>query len=120
MLSILPFHHLEGLKSWSDSLPQGLDLPFPDNECNFSNVPLTLGPILLYYAFICFSIKTLEEIKDHWDHFAGAFETFSLWISDKEKQLDGVKSSTLPLEQQIATVKVCVAVLQYNVEVRRK
>lgn len=83
--------------------------PFPDSECNFLNVPSTLGPTLLYYFFICFSIKTLEEIKDHWDNFAGAFETFSLWISDKEKQLDGLKSSTLPLEQQINTVKVpCV------------
>lgn len=45
-------------------------------------------------------------MKTQWDRFGAGFETFSLWISEKEKQLDVLKSSTLPLEQQISTVKV--------------
>lgn len=52
------------------------------------------------------SVKALEEMKTQWDQFGARFETFSLWISEKEKQLDELKSSTLPLEQQINTVKV--------------
>lgn len=55
---------------------------------------------------MCSSVNTLEEMKAQWDHFGSGFETFSLWISEKEKQLDGLKSSVLPLEQQINTVKV--------------
>lgn len=45
-------------------------------------------------------------MKNQWDQFGIAYETFSVWISDKEKQLEVLKSSTLPLEQQISTVKV--------------
>lgn len=55
---------------------------------------------------LCFSVKTLEDMTSQWDKFGAGFESFSLWISDKEKQLDALKSSTLPLEQQINTVKV--------------
>lgn len=65
-------------------------------RCNSCNV--------LLFSF--FSVKTLEEMKTRWDQFGAAFESFSLWISEKEKQLDALKSSTLPLEQQINTVKV--------------
>ncbi len=49
-------------------------------------------------------------MKTQWDRFGAEFETFSLWISDKEKQMDALKSSTLPLEQQIHTVKVTYCV----------
>lgn len=45
-------------------------------------------------------------MKNQWDQFGIAYETFSVWISDKEKQLEVLKSSALPLEQQISTVKV--------------
>lgn len=51
-------------------------------------------------------MKTAEEMKIKWDGFAAEFEAFSSWISDKEKQLDALKGSTLALEQQIETVKV--------------
>lgn len=76
----------------------------PHCTCKIVNAPLTL----LYDLFFSFSIKTLEEIKEHWNRFGSAFETFSLWISDKEKHLDVVKSSALPLEQQINIIKVVV------------
>lgn len=45
-------------------------------------------------------------MKDQWDRFGAGFEAFSLWISEKEKQLDAMKSSILPLEEQIGTLKV--------------
>ncbi|KAF1374585.1 hypothetical protein PFLUV_G00230620 [Perca fluviatilis] len=62
-------------------------------------------------------VKTLEEMKTQWDQFGARFETFSLWISDKEKQLDVLKSSTLPLVQQINTVKAVGAELQERAQV---
>lgn len=63
----------------------------------------------MVYLFFCgfsHSVKCLEEMKTQWDQFGSAYETFSIWISDKEKQLEALKSSALPLEQQISTVKV--------------
>jgi len=45
-------------------------------------------------------------MRAQWDQFGVGFESFSLWISDKEKQLEVLTSSPLPLEQQIVTVKV--------------
>lgn len=62
--------------------------------------------LIYQFLILCCSVKTLEEMKDQWDRFGAGFEAFSLWISDKEKQLDVMKSSTLPLEEQIGTVKV--------------
>ncbi|KAG7263980.1 hypothetical protein CRUP_026781 [Coryphaenoides rupestris] len=50
--------------------------------------------------------QTLEGMRAQWDQFGRGFEAFSAWISDKEKQLDPLKSSSAPLEEQIATVKV--------------
>lgn len=62
---------------------------------------LTMNDLLIF----C-SVKCLEEMKNQWDQFGNAYETFSIWISDKEKQLEVLKSSALPLEQQISAVKV--------------
>lgn len=45
-------------------------------------------------------------MKVQWEQFGAGYEAFSVWISSKEKQLDVVKSPTLPLEEQINTVKV--------------
>lgn len=52
------------------------------------------------------SVKTLEDIKMKWDSFGSEFDAFSSWISEKEKELDSIKSSNEPLEQQIRTAKV--------------
>lgn len=51
-------------------------------------------------------------MKNQWDQFGSQYEKFSVWISDKEKQLEVLKSSALPLEQQIITVKVQYCVFQ--------
>lgn len=53
-----------------------------------------------------FSVKTLEDIQIQWDSFGSEFDAFSTWISEKEKELDSLKSSNEPLEQQISTAKV--------------
>lgn len=71
---------------------------------------------LCYYYYVIFdvmfcmlsgfSVKTLEDIKIQWDSFGCEFDAFSTWISEKEKELDSLKSSNEPLEQQISTAKV--------------
>lgn len=53
-----------------------------------------------------FSVKTLEDIKIQWDSFGSEFDAFSTWISEKEKELDSLKISNEPLEQQISTAQV--------------
>lgn len=53
-----------------------------------------------------FSVKTFEDIKNQWESFGSEFDAFSSWISEKEKELDSLKSSNEPLEQQISTAKV--------------
>lgn len=45
-------------------------------------------------------------MKSQWDRFGTGFESFSSWISEKEKQLDVIKSSNLSLEEQIKALKV--------------
>lgn len=55
---------------------------------------------------LCPSVKTLEEMKDQWHRFGAGFEAFSLWISEKEKQLDAMKCSALALEEQIKNIRV--------------
>lgn len=59
-----------------------------------------------FYTLSCLSVKTLEDIKLQWESFGSEFEAFSSWISEKEKELDSLKSSSEPLEQQISTAKV--------------
>nr|XP_057913481.1 nesprin-1 isoform X6 [Doryrhamphus excisus] len=62
-------------------------------------------------------VKTVEEMKIKWDRFGADFEAFSSWISAKEKQLDSLKGSSLPLERQMETVKAVEAELQERVQV---
>ncbi|XP_034001986.1 nesprin-1-like, partial [Trematomus bernacchii] len=57
-------------------------------------------------------VQTLQQMKTLWMKFSQDFEAFSLWISEKEKQLEVLKSSSLPLEEQISTVKAVSAELQ--------
>lgn len=52
------------------------------------------------------SVENLEGLKEQWNSFWCKFESLSTWISEREKDLDTVKSSNAPLEQQINTVKV--------------
>uniref|UniRef100_A0A8C7ULC6 Spectrin repeat containing, nuclear envelope 1b n=1 Tax=Oncorhynchus mykiss TaxID=8022 RepID=A0A8C7ULC6_ONCMY len=52
------------------------------------------------------STKALDGMKNQWTRFGTEFEAFSSWISEKEKEMDALKSSAAPLGQQINTVKV--------------
>ncbi|KAK6304736.1 hypothetical protein J4Q44_G00253220 [Coregonus suidteri] len=61
--------------------------------------------------------KALDGMKNQWDRLGTEFEAFSSWISEKEKELDALKSSAAPLEQQINTVKAVAAELGDKAEV---
>lgn len=53
-----------------------------------------------------FSIKTMEMVKNKWDHFGKNFEALSIWISEKEKELDALETSSSPMDMQISQIKV--------------
>lgn len=44
-----------------------------------------------------------------WDRFSSESEAFSLWINEKEKELEAVSSTSSldPLDKHISTVEVC-------------
>uniref|UniRef100_A0A672NAB1 Nesprin-1-like n=1 Tax=Sinocyclocheilus grahami TaxID=75366 RepID=A0A672NAB1_SINGR len=56
-------------------------------------------------------VKTLEGMKDQWDSFGSEFEAFSTWITEREREMDALKSSSTPLDQQICTVNERLKVL---------
>uniref|UniRef100_A0A7M4FLZ9 Calponin-homology (CH) domain-containing protein n=1 Tax=Crocodylus porosus TaxID=8502 RepID=A0A7M4FLZ9_CROPO len=51
-------------------------------------------------------IKTMEMVKNKWDHFGSNFEALSIWITEKEKELDTLETSSSPLDMQIGQIKV--------------
>ncbi|KAM7172376.1 nesprin-1 isoform 3-T4 [Macrochelys suwanniensis] len=51
-------------------------------------------------------IKTMEMVKSKWDHFGNNFEALSIWITEKEKELDTLETSSSPLEMQTSQMKV--------------
>ncbi|KAG1946578.1 nesprin-1 [Pimephales promelas] len=62
-------------------------------------------------------VKTLEGMKDQWDSFGSEFEAFSTWITEREREMDSLKSSNAPLDQQICTIKTIREGLQERSEV---
>ncbi|XP_037550764.1 nesprin-1 [Nematolebias whitei] len=61
-------------------------------------------------------VKNLEGMKSQWDRFGAGFEAFSSWISEKEKEVDVIKSSSLPLEEQLKGVKTVGTEVQDRAE----
>lgn len=53
-----------------------------------------------------FSIKTMEMVKNKWDHFGKKCEALSIWITEKEKELDTLETSSSSLDIQINQIKV--------------
>lgn len=53
-----------------------------------------------------FSIKTMEMVKNKWDHFGTNFETLSIWITEKEKELNALETSSSAMDTQINQIKV--------------
>uniref|UniRef100_A0A6I8NCW5 Spectrin repeat containing nuclear envelope protein 1 n=1 Tax=Ornithorhynchus anatinus TaxID=9258 RepID=A0A6I8NCW5_ORNAN len=50
-------------------------------------------------------IKTMEMVKKKWENFGNNFESLSVWITEKEKELDGLETSSSPLDMQISQIK---------------
>lgn len=48
----------------------------------------------------------MEMVKNKWDHFGNNFEALSIWITEKEKELDTLETSSSPLDMQIGQIKV--------------
>ncbi|XP_062833321.1 nesprin-1 isoform X16 [Anolis carolinensis] len=53
-------------------------------------------------------IKTMERVKNKWNHFGKSFEALSTWITEKEKELDALEASSSSLELQINQIKVMI------------
>uniref|UniRef100_A0A8C2JGH1 Calponin-homology (CH) domain-containing protein n=1 Tax=Cyprinus carpio TaxID=7962 RepID=A0A8C2JGH1_CYPCA len=62
-------------------------------------------------------VKTLDGMKDQWDTFRSEFEAFSTWITEREREMDALKTSSTPLDQQICTVKTIREGLQERSQV---
>lgn len=55
------------------------------------------------------SVVQLEMVCMWWERFSSQSEAFSLWINEKDKELDAVNSTSSldPLDKHISTVEVC-------------
>uniref|UniRef100_A0A8B9BQV6 Spectrin repeat containing nuclear envelope protein 1 n=1 Tax=Anser brachyrhynchus TaxID=132585 RepID=A0A8B9BQV6_9AVES len=51
-------------------------------------------------------IKSMEMVKNKWDHFGNNFEALSIWIAEKEKELETLETTSSPLDKQISQIKV--------------
>ncbi|XP_010140551.1 PREDICTED: nesprin-1-like, partial [Buceros rhinoceros silvestris] len=51
-------------------------------------------------------IKSMEMVKNKWDHFGSNFEALSIWIAEQEKELETLETSSSPLDIQISQIKV--------------
>lgn len=45
-------------------------------------------------------------VKTKWDHFGSNFETLSVWITEKEKELNALETSSSAMDMQISQIKV--------------
>lgn len=55
------------------------------------------------------SVVQLEMMCMWWERFSGESEALSVWINEKEKELEAVNSTSFvaPLDKHISTVEVC-------------
>uniref|UniRef100_A0A5F9C856 Spectrin repeat containing nuclear envelope protein 1 n=1 Tax=Oryctolagus cuniculus TaxID=9986 RepID=A0A5F9C856_RABIT len=53
-------------------------------------------------------IKTMEMVKNKWDHFGSNFETLSIWITEKENELNALETSSSAMDMQISQIKVII------------
>ncbi|XP_016071417.1 PREDICTED: nesprin-1 [Miniopterus natalensis] len=60
-------------------------------------------------------IKTMEMVKNKWDHFGNNFETLSVWITEKEKELDALETSPSAMDMQISQIKVTIQEIESKV-----
>lgn len=48
----------------------------------------------------------MEMVKTKWDHFGSNFETLSIWITEKENELNALETSASAMDVQISQIKV--------------
>lgn len=48
----------------------------------------------------------MEMVKNKWDLFGNNFEALSIWIAEKEKELEILEATSSPLDKQISQIKV--------------
>jgi nesprin-1 len=48
----------------------------------------------------------MEMVKTKWDHFGSNFETLSIWITEKENELNALETSPSAMDMQISQIKV--------------
>lgn len=48
-------------------------------------------------------------VKIKWDHFGSNFETLSIWITEKENELNALETSASAMDVQISQIKVTCA-----------
>lgn len=45
-------------------------------------------------------------VKNKWDHFGNNFEALSVWITEKEKELNALETSSSAPDMQVNQIKV--------------
>uniref|UniRef100_A0A480VEC9 Nesprin-1 isoform X8 n=1 Tax=Sus scrofa TaxID=9823 RepID=A0A480VEC9_PIG len=62
-----------------------------------------------------FSIKTMEMVKNKWDHFGNNFESLSVWITEKEKELNALETSSSAMDTQSNQIKVTIQEIECKI-----
>ncbi|XP_037056262.1 nesprin-1 isoform X2 [Peromyscus leucopus] len=61
-------------------------------------------------------IKTMEMVKIKWDHFGSNFETLSIWITEKENELNALETSASAMDVQISQIKVTIQEIESKID----
>lgn len=48
----------------------------------------------------------MEMVKNKWEHFGNNFETLSVWITEKEKELNALEATPSAMDMQTNQIKV--------------
>ncbi|EPQ19233.1 Nesprin-1 [Myotis brandtii] len=60
-------------------------------------------------------IKTMEMVKNKWEHFGNNFETLSVWITEKEKALNALETSPSAMDMQTNQIKVTIQEIESKI-----
>uniref|UniRef100_A0A8D1JB41 Calponin-homology (CH) domain-containing protein n=1 Tax=Sus scrofa TaxID=9823 RepID=A0A8D1JB41_PIG len=60
-------------------------------------------------------IKTMEMVKNKWDHFGNNFESLSVWITEKEKELNALETSSSAMDTQSNQIKVTIQEIECKI-----
>uniref|UniRef100_A0A8D1E8N4 Calponin-homology (CH) domain-containing protein n=1 Tax=Sus scrofa TaxID=9823 RepID=A0A8D1E8N4_PIG len=61
-------------------------------------------------------IKTMEMVKNKWDHFGNNFESLSVWITEKEKELNALETSSSAMDTQSNQIKVTCSQVTFIIQ----